>query len=295
MSSEYYFTTNESSLFTTTDELSENQDEGGGDQNKGVEDQDKESANQNDRNEDNEKICRYCYEEVKEDPKDYVNPCTCITPVHTKCINTWLAERGRERCEICRHQFAFTNIEVKWKDCLKACCQDFCSSLIKKYLPYFVGLIPMMLAAGGYSWYEYFNGTYKYDMGWLVGLILAYYVFIPLVYPWCYYLTVKSNGYRFTNNKTMYHIIYHLSWLLFIIISHAIGIAVEDKYKTFRPRDLTYAVGAVIINWIVLGILILIFLICITWRAILCCCDECQENCKRYTNTQRVITDLEQV
>lgn len=41
--------------------------------------------------------CRYCLES----PGPLINPCSCKTPVHAKCLQKWIKASDRNSCEIC--------------------------------------------------------------------------------------------------------------------------------------------------------------------------------------------------
>ncbi len=51
-----------------------------------------------------ETVCRYCLEPTDE----MIRPCSCNTPVHRECLNTWKDANSVQECEICRGEYTTT-------------------------------------------------------------------------------------------------------------------------------------------------------------------------------------------
>ena len=53
-----------------------------------------------------DKTCRICHS--SEDNKDLFSPCHCrgsMAYVHRSCLKSWIASSGRQKCEVCGHQW----------------------------------------------------------------------------------------------------------------------------------------------------------------------------------------------
>lgn len=232
------------------------------------------------------KICRYCHEEVDEENKDYVNPCTCITPVHIECINQWLAARNRTVCEICHHDFAFKtdkNWEWGrcWKDCTGICSSNSLKKMVKHTLICVSSVIINFLLTAGYTWKEYFTGTYKLHGTTAFFVVVCYYFISPVLFTIGLYAINIERMER--NTRTKVNMAYIGIVIIVIVVSHSIGICVLDNFKVFKPRDETYAIG--------LGMLSVIFIVL---SCLILSINACYNKLTTYRMVNRTIIDLEQ-
>lgn len=66
----------------------------------------------------NENICKYCLDEITDKKTLAFKPCLCNYQIHPKCLEKWLLNSNRLRCEICNTVYAVEYVSVigiPWK------------------------------------------------------------------------------------------------------------------------------------------------------------------------------------
>jgi len=128
-----------------------------------------------------DKICRYCLEEVNTDDKiNVAKPCNCNTYIHQNCFKTWWEYSHSTRCELCHMEYEIEKMEVEFN-------KEVAKNNYKKLglnILYLVILMIIMLIPFGWD--------YNYDMEVVGDRILVYIAyFIILVHNWAiYFLTM---------------------------------------------------------------------------------------------------------
>tara|TARA_B100001094_G_C18183234_1_gene802184 strand:- start:2633 stop:3358 length:726 start_codon:yes stop_codon:yes gene_type:complete len=81
------------------------------------------SINQQEENQENENICRFCLE--NDNQEDLFKPCLCNSKVHKECLRQWRILHSTQednflKCEICKHEYSIKN-NNKENNCFKCC------------------------------------------------------------------------------------------------------------------------------------------------------------------------------